>query len=162
MVGMQLHTYGECCRAYGECLPRLRRAFAVKMNSDGQNSFSHYPRYVDINFRSVTEPSPRGEGGPRQRWMRCAHAEGMGVCATTVFADITFGVLFTVLHKFHLTKTCHHGSAYFVGGTGTFCRRQNFSHITCDVTHSSPIGDTFPSQHLTFGQVRKALMRSTL
>ena len=39
-----------------------------------------------------------------------------------------------------------------------------------DVTHSSPVGDTFPSQYLTFGssstvifdQVRKALVRSTL
>ena len=58
-----------------------------------------------------------------------------------------------------------------VGGTGTFCRRQNFSHITCDVTHSSRLRrDTFPSQHLTFGssctvifdQVRKARVRSTL
>ena len=59
---------------------------------------------------------------------------------------------------FHLTSKSYYGSAYCVGGTGTFCRRQNFAHITCDVTHSS-LRDTFPSQHLTFGQVRKALLR---
>ena len=47
--------------------------------------------------------------------------------------------------KFRLTENCHYSSAYFVGGTGTFCRRQNFSHITCDVTHSS-LRDTFPSR----------------
>ena len=52
----------------------------------------------------------------------------------------------------------YYGSAYCVGGTGTFSRRQNFAHITCDVTHSS-LRDTFPSQHLTFGQVGKALLR---
>ena len=37
--------------------PRLRRAFAVKMNSDGQNSFSHYLCYVELTS-SAHEPSP--------------------------------------------------------------------------------------------------------
>ena len=90
--------------------------------------------------------------------MRCARAEGMGECAKASFSDITAGVPFTVLRRFHLTSKSYYGSAYCVGGTGTFCRRQNFAHITCDVTHSS-LRDTFPSQHLTFGQVRKALLR---
>ena len=37
--------------------PRLRRAFAVKMNSDGQNSFSHYLCYVELT-PSAQELSP--------------------------------------------------------------------------------------------------------
>ena len=72
----------------------------------------------------------------------------------------------------YVSKSCYCDTPMLrMGRTGIFCRRQNFSHITCDVTHSSRLRRaTFPSQHLTFGssctvifdQVRKALVRSTL
>ena len=67
-------------------------SIAVKRDSDGRNPFSHYPCYVELTS-SAHEPSPRGEGGPRQRWMRCARAEGVGECAITNSVDITMSAL---------------------------------------------------------------------
>ena len=55
-------------RPCGERLPRLRRAVAVKLNSDGRNSISHYPDCVDTanswcrrrHAEKLTKPSQSG------------------------------------------------------------------------------------------------------
>ena len=74
-------------------------SIAVKLHSDGRNATSPYlcyvgdnlpySCYVDIEFRCVPEPSPRGEGVADRRRMRCARAEGAGECAKATCADIT-------------------------------------------------------------------------
>ena len=79
--------------------PAPAGSVAVKLHSDGRNATSPYlcyvgdnlpySCYVDIEFRCVPEPSPRGEGVADRRRMRCARAEGAGECAKATCADIT-------------------------------------------------------------------------
>ena len=98
-------------KTIGLSLPKLRVALcAMKLYETGKGqqvgATNGRPRLrrvlpccVDIKFRCATEPSPRGEGGPRQRWMRCAHAEGMGECAVTNSVDVTSSATLITQHK---------------------------------------------------------------
>ena len=78
--------------------PAPTAGVAVKRNFDDRNPFSHYPCYAELTS-SAHEPSPRGEGGPRRRWMRCAHAFGMGECAVTNSVDVTSSAALITQHK---------------------------------------------------------------
>ena len=47
---------------FSRFVKRGKKIFCRENEFADQNSFSHYLCYVDIEFRSVPKPSPRGEG----------------------------------------------------------------------------------------------------
>ena len=68
--------------------PRLRRAFAVRMNSDGQNSFSHY---VDLTS-SAHEPSALDRRSQCNLNRRSSVARGRLHYASEFYVNITWAV----------------------------------------------------------------------
>ena len=88
----------------------------------------------------------RGVGGPRQRWMRCAHAESMGECAVTSLADITLCAPFILPHQNSLHQNLSLRLARFTGARQHFIADEICHTSRSDVLHPS-LRDTFPSIH---------------
>ena len=66
--------------------PQLRVALRRPLGRKNCTKQKRTNRICNDITSSAHEPSPRGEGEPRQRWMRCAHAEGVGVCVTANYS----------------------------------------------------------------------------